>query len=279
MKISVLCMFFAFIGQISALSAKVKVEKNISYTDQQNDINRQLNVYHNNRYSGKDVVVFIHGGSWSSGKKETYWWLGRNMARKGAVAVVINYRLAPQVKYDQMAMDCASAVKWVYNNIRNYGGNPERIFLMGHSAGGHLAELINADPRYFKAVGFNGTVKGVILNDAFGLDMHEYMTSAEKDNSYHDFLRTFTSDPEVWTKGSPLHYIGNVTNPHLIFYGGNTYPAIQLQSERIYKLLKEKEDKAELQVIGKKKHVGMISQMIFGCNRLYKEIFRFMSQV
>lgn len=279
MKTGLLLMFFAFLGQVFTLSAKVKVEKNIAYTDQKDKISQQLNVYYNtNKSKTGDVIIFIHGGSWSSGKKETYWWLGRNLARKGVVTVTINYGLAPDQQYPQMATDCAAAVKWVAQNISAYGGNPDRIFLMGHSAGGQLAELINADPEYFTTVGFTGKIRGVILNDAFGLDMNEYLSKAEKDDNYYNFLRTFSSSPDTWTLGSPLHYISNVKNPHLIFYGSKTYPAIQLQSERINRNLKEHQVSTEMQVIKNKKHVGMISQMIFGCNSLYQSILSFMAR-
>lgn len=269
-------MLFAFAGQVSVLFAGVKVVKDLNYTDK-NDESTQLNVYYPKDITvKKDVIIFIHGGSWSSGKKDTYWWMGRNMARKGVVTVNINYGLAPQNQYEQMGDDCAEAVKWVKSHVEEYGGNPERIFLMGHSAGGHLAELINADPRYFKKAGIANPVKGVILDDAFGLDMKEYMTIAEKDNSYYDFLRTFTKDPAIWEKGSPLHYVQNSRNPHLIFYGEKTYPAIQMQSERISKIFTKEKVPVTLKIIKGKKHVGMISQMIFGSNQLYGFILDFL---
>lgn len=269
-------MLFAFLGQFSALSAQVKAEKNINYTSA-NDTYRQLDVFYQKDVSkSRDVIVFIHGGSWSSGKKNTYWWLGRNFARKGVVTVNINYGLTPENKFDRMALDCAHAVKWVKDHISEFGGNPGRIFLMGHSAGGHLAELINDDPVYFKQAGIVNPVKGVILNDAFGLDMKEYMSNAEKDNSYYDFLRSFSNDPVIWEKGSPLHYVKNSKNPHLIFYGAKTYPAIQLQSERLNKSLMNAHISSKLHIIPRKKHIGMIAQMVFGSNRLYDLILDFL---
>ncbi|MES2826636.1 MAG: alpha/beta hydrolase [Bacteroidota bacterium] len=279
MKLTLTLMLVAFIGVISAWSAGVKVEKDIDYGSATGDIRRQLNIYHKtNVNTAQDVIIFIHGGSWSSGKKDIYWWLGRNFARKGAVTVTINYGLAPESKYEQMATDCATAVKWVVNNISKYGGNPKRIFLMGHSAGGHLAELINANPVFFKAAGIENPVKGVILNDPFGLDMNEYLTVAEKDNSYYDFLRTFSKDPKVWTKGSPLNYVSGIHNPHLIVYGEKTYPAIQIQSTRLNKLLTESKVPVELHIMPNKKHVGMITQMIFGWNKVYDYALAFMKR-
>jgi acetyl esterase/lipase len=272
-------MWFAFLAMPLALLAKVKVEKNISYTSAANDVRRQLDIYHKTKVdTAQDVLVFIHGGSWSSGKKDIYWWLGRNFARKGVVAVTINYGLAPESQYGQMATDCATAVKWVTNHISEYGGNPKRIYVMGHSAGAHLAELINADPQYFKSLAIANPIKGVILNDPFGLDMREYLEQAEKDNNYFDFLRSFTKDPATWTKGSPLNYVSGIRNPHLLFYGEKTYPAIQIQSERLNKLLTERSVPHEMHVIKNKKHVGMITQMIFGWNDLYDYALAFMKR-
>jgi acetyl esterase/lipase len=272
-------LWFAFLGISSAGVAHVKVEKNIAYSSATNDVRRQLNIYHKTKVdTAQDVLIFIHGGSWSSGNKDIYWWLGRNFARKGVVAVIINYGLAPDNQYGQMATDCATAVKWVTEHISEYGGNPKRIFIMGHSAGAHLAELINADRQYFKALAITNPIKGVILNDPFGLDMHEYLMEADKDKNYFDFLRTFTKDPATWTEGSPLNYVMNIRNPHLLFYGEKTYPAIQLQSERLNNLLIEKKVSQEMHVIKNKKHVGMITQMIFGWNDLYDYALTFIKR-
>lgn len=81
------------------------------------------------------LKVFIHGGSWNSGSKETYWWLGKNLAHKNVASVIINYSLSPQYQYEKMTADCAAALKWVSDSIANYGGRAERIFVMGHSSG------------------------------------------------------------------------------------------------------------------------------------------------
>lgn len=278
MRLKLIIMVFAFLGQIFTGSAQTRVQKNINYAGN-NDVKNTLNVYHKKgEVKNQDVIVFIHGGSWSSGKKETYWWLGRNLAKKNIVAVMINYPLAPNATYKEMALASAKAIKWVQDSIATFGGNPNRIFVMGHSAGAHLGELINADPQYFKAVGIYNPIKGVILNDAFGLDMDEYLTKATQDDSYANFIRTFSAEQKEWQAGSPLSYVKNISNPHLIFYGSKTYPAIQIQSERIDKLLKEQKTPSILQVIKGKSHVPMITQMIWGSNELYQSIINFLKE-
>jgi len=269
-------MLFAFLGQVFTGSAQIRVEKNINYANNTDQANT-LNVYHHKGdIQNQDVIIFIHGGSWSSGKKETYWWLGRNLAKKNVVAAIINYPLAPNATYKEMAAASAQAVKWVQDSIAKFGGNPQRIFIMGHSAGAHLAELINADPRYFNVLGITNPIKGVILNDAFGLDMEQYLNEAEKDDYYTDFLRTFSSETKTWQAGSPLHYVQNVNNPHLIFYGTKTYPAIKIQSKRMNKELEALNVPVRLEIIEGKKHVPMIAQMIWGRNLLYQFIFDFL---
>jgi acetyl esterase/lipase len=256
-------------------SAQVKTAKNINYAGN-TELKNTLNIfYKNDGVADKPVLVFIHGGSWSSGKKETYWWLGRNFAKKGVVCVIINYPLAPDVQYEKMATDCALAVKWVKENIKSYQASGDKIFVMGHSAGAHLGELINADPQYFKNVGIKNPIKGVILNDPFGLDLYEYLTTAEKDHFYFDFIRTFTEKKEIWKLASPLNYVDNIKNPHLLFYGGKTYGAIRLQTPRLYEKLKANHVPVEIKEVKGKSHVPMISQMIFGGNDLYKDILSF----
>lgn len=256
-------------------SAQVKTAKNINYANNADEKNALNVFYKNDGIADKPVLVFIHGGSWSSGKKETYWWLGRNFARKGVVTVIINYPLAPNARYEKMAADCALAIKWVKENITNYQGSSDKVFVMGHSAGAHLGELINADPQFFQKAGIKNPIKGVILNDPFGLDIHEYLLEAEKDDYYYDFLRTFTDQPAVWKLASPLNYVDHIKNPHLLFYGGKTYAAIKLQTPRLYEKLKANHVKAEIKEVKGKSHVPMITQMIFGSNDLYEEIVAF----
>ena len=273
-----LFMFLYFNAFSSALFAKVKREKDIAYTNEINGRRNYLDVYHPEvNGKPKDVLVFIHGGSWNSGKKDTYWWLGRNFANKGIVEVNINYSLAPDYQYAQMATDAAAAIKWVKTHISEFGGNPERIFVMGHSAGGHLAALINSDPRFFREQGIENPIKGVILNDGFGLDMHEYLLQAVKNEQTASFLKTFSDDQENWKQGSPLTYLDNIKNPYLILVGERTYPAIKLQSKRLSDMLTDRKQPVVFKEIDKKKHVGMISQMFFAGNEMYGLILDFMA--
>lgn len=109
------------------------------------------------------VVMFVHGGSWESGSKDIYGSLGHMFSKQGIGCVVINYRLSPQVKHPAHIEDVARAFAWTNNNISRYGGDPERIYLMGHSAGGHLVALLGTNEQYLLKNNLSKTkIKGVI---------------------------------------------------------------------------------------------------------------------
>lgn len=257
----------------------MKKENDLAYADA--GIDNLLDIYHSDKFAQpQDVIVFIHGGSWSSGSKDTYWFLGRNFARKGKVVVIINYPKSPSVQYEAMAYDCAKAIIWVKNHIQQYGGNPNRIFVMGHSAGGHLAALINQDPKYFAKTSSPNPIKGVILNDPFGLNIYQYMkTQINTDDEYMPgFLRVFGYDENEWKKASPIFTVDQIQNPYQLFYGSKTYLSIQMQTPEFYKALKDENKSVSLEQIKGKKHIGMITQMIFGCNKMYDKIIDFINK-
>ncbi len=279
MKTKLFLMMLFYISSLTSVFAvSIKIKKDLVYPSSSKLGRNLLDVYYPKETAiPKDVLVFIHGGAWDSGKKDIYWWLGRNMASKGVVTVIINYPLSPQAGYEDMAVSCVEALKWVKDSISNYGGNPDRIFAMGHSAGGHLAALIDADPRFFASRQMNNPLRGVILNDSFGMDMFEYLSISDKTEGHNpSFLKTFTDDPQNWKKGSPLNFFDGVKNPYYVLVGEETYEAIRIQSKRFYEMMTAAQKPVKYQVIPKKKHVPMISQMIFGANPVYSSIIDFM---
>jgi acetyl esterase/lipase len=258
----------------------VHTDRDISYTyDTQNERNR-LDVYYSNKNSLRDVLVFVPGGAWESGSKGTYKYLGRNFVRKGLVTVIINYSLSPN-PIDKMAQDCTAAVIWVHQYIYNYGGNPNRIFLMGHSAGGHLIELINSDTRFFNQYRIQNPIYGIILLDAFGLDMYKYLSdaSSENDRYYNTFIQVFSNDPRNWKRASPMTYWRNIRNPHLILIGERTYSPIQTQNRDLFAKLKaSRQVPVEFYQIPGRNHTGMVAYMFFSGNEQYDIILNFMGK-
>jgi len=99
------------------------------------------------------VVVFLYGGSWRSGDKDDYNFLGAALAAQGFLTAIPNYRLVPGVRFPTFLEDCATAVRWAEMHAAAYGGDPERVVLVGHSAGGYNAIMLALDARYMRAAG------------------------------------------------------------------------------------------------------------------------------
>lgn len=226
----------------------------------------------------KNVFVFIYGGRWNSGRKTQYKFLGKRLARKGVVAVIIDYRLSPETAYQGMTTDAAMALKWVKENVSGYGGNDERIFISGHSAGGHLAALVSADNHYFDSLNIESPIRGTILIDAFGLDMYSFLSNKnyEKEETYYAM---FSKDPATWMRGSPITYINKTVPPILIFTGEKTYPAIKESNESFLESVRPYHPDTEMIGVENKKHVAMITQFFNSKNKAYGQIIHFMKSV
>jgi len=99
------------------------------------------------------VVVFFYGGNWNSGARDDYQFVGEALASRGIVAVLADYRLFPQVRYPRFIEDSAHAVAWTLKEVQHYGGDPKRVYLMGHSAGAYNAAMVALDPRWLAPYG------------------------------------------------------------------------------------------------------------------------------
>ncbi|HWE98302.1 MAG TPA: alpha/beta hydrolase [Caulobacteraceae bacterium] len=101
------------------------------------------------------VVVFVYGGGWDSGSKADYRFAGNALARQGFVTVVPDYRVYPQVRWPAFVEDTAAAVAWTRAHAGEFGGDPQRVFLMGHSAGAYNVVMLAVDRRWLAAVGMD----------------------------------------------------------------------------------------------------------------------------
>jgi acetyl esterase/lipase len=127
-----------------ALSASIAYAKGARHT---------LDVCRPKSATAAPVVVFFYGGGWRSGSKRTYRYVAKALARRGYVAVLPDYRIYPQARYPDFLDDGAQAVRWVKDNAKRFGGDPQKIFLMGHSAGAHIAAMLAIDATWLQKVG------------------------------------------------------------------------------------------------------------------------------
>lgn len=236
-----------------------------------------LDIYYPADTSQKtDVLLFIHGGGWLKGNKYWYFLQGKNFAKKNVIFIAINYRLAPAL-YKDMAFDAARAVRWTLDNIEQYGGNPERIFIAGHSAGGHLAGLISLNKEYFDDAGISNPLKGCVLIDAFGLNMTRYFRMFPKAKLAVKLYPVFTKQELNWQAASPVNYIPAARIPFMHLVGERTFPVIKEDAE-LFKRRFEQEGKSlkHIEIKGKQ-HIPMIGQMASGKNIMYRHILDFIA--
>lgn len=283
MKFRSLPYFFILIALSLAFSGcafkNIRRSKKITYREATTKSEKlALNIFAPRKHSTlNDVLIFIHGGSWNSGKKSLYNFFGSRMARKDVVVVILDYPLSPTATYSDMANAVAQGVRWVSKNIKHYGGNPEKIFISGHSAGGHLAALVGIRKEYFDSLEMKSPIQGMILIDAAGLDMYGYLKE-EKFPTDHTYLKTFTHDPKNWRDASPLYHLRADMPPILLYRGERTYPSILKSTEKFVKALKAFDPKPNYHILKGKKHVPMITQFFNPWNPRYREIITFMKE-
>ena len=123
------------------------------------DPRQRLDIYAPAGLRAAPVVVFFYGGGWNSGDRTDYGFAARAIAARGFVVVVPDYRLVPQVRYPAFVEDGAAAVAWTAAHAAEYGGDPKRIGVTGHSAGGYIALMLALDPRWTARAGAAGVIK------------------------------------------------------------------------------------------------------------------------
>lgn len=172
--------------------------------------NLRLDVYTPKDAAGAPVVVFFYGGRWSSGAREEYEFVGGALTGKGYVTVIADYRKYPQVRFPAFVEDGARAVKWVRDSVSQYGGDPSRLFLMGHSTGAHIAALLALDERYLQAVGGSRSwLRGMI-----GLaGPYDFLPITDPT------LRDVFAPPEHFELSQPVLFADGKNPPLLLMHG------------------------------------------------------------
>jgi len=158
------------------------------------------------------VVVFFYGGDWQNGSKHDYRFVAAAIASKGFIAVLPDYRLYPSVTFPAFVYDAAMATHWVHENIARFGGDPYRIFLAGHSAGGHIVALLTLDKRYLESVGLS---PGAIRATA-GLSGPYDFVPPPDDRGVFSMARDDTSPPPDI---EPINFVDGKAPPMLLIQG------------------------------------------------------------
>lgn len=203
-----LCFFQSGLAQFNST-------KNFSYDKIDGEFSRllSLDIYSPSNGKNMPVVVFVHGGGWQIGDKASASHRSKRdfFIGHGFVFVSVNYRLAPEDLYPAYPQDVAKSLSFVLKWIGKFKGNNKKVFLMGHSAGAHLAALVATDQHYLNDLGFGlENIKGVILLDGAGYDIPELVA----DNIHHNnqsgldmYYTAFGESGDLWEEASPISYI------------------------------------------------------------------------
>ena len=167
-------------------------------------------------YAPKDahdlpVIVFFYGGSWQDGKRAWYRWMGETLARHGHVVAIPDYRQYPQVRMDGFMGDAAHAVGWMHANAAAHGGDPGAIFLMGHSAGAHVAALLATDAHWLRMVGMQPDYLAGFIGLAGPYDFLPLTDPA--------FIGIFGATPAAQAHSQPVNFVDGDEPPMLLLQG------------------------------------------------------------
>lgn len=174
---------------------------------------QKLDVYvPRNAAAGANVVVFFYGGDWQTGSKGDYRFVAQALISRGFIAVLPDYRLYPEVTFPAFVQDGAAAVRWVHDNISRFGGDPGHVYLMGHSAGAHIAALLTLDGRYLQAVGLD---RGAIRAAAALSGPYDFVPSPDDRGVFGMPRNDASPDPAI----EPIHFVDGREPPMLLIHG------------------------------------------------------------
>jgi arylformamidase len=228
-------------------AAAQNVKKDIPYANP-GHARQVLDVYAPAGAKKLPVVFWIHGGGWQQGDKSDVGVKPQAFMDKGFVFVSTNYRLLPTVDMGTLIGDVAKAIGWTHKHVAEYGGDPNRIFVMGHSAGAQLAAIVCADERYLKAEGVPfSALKGCVPVDGDTFDVPAIIEVAETRWRTHGLppakfghRAKFGDDPAKHKDFSAVTHVakGKGIPPFLIVYVAN-HPDTTAQAQRLANVLKE----------------------------------------
>jgi len=232
---------------------EVTVVNDISYYDgpDADAKKHKLDIYTPKGLKDFPVVFFIHGGTWSSGDRKMYGNMGQMFASQGIGVVVISYRLSPAVTHPAHIEDVARAFAWTHANISKYGGRVDRIFVAGHSAGGHLTSLLAANPEYLKKYNLSAkNIRGLIP------------ISGVYDIPAGMFPKIFPGTADELKPASPVKNLTAGGPPALVIYADQDYAGLDLLAKQYTAKLTDLKTPVTLEVIKDRTHITIITKMM-----------------
>ena len=238
---------------------------------------QRLDVYQPTRQphagSSQPVVIFFYGGAWQEGARGDYLFVAEALTQRGFVVVVPDYRVYPEVRYPDFLQDGAAAVAWTRANIDRFGGDSTRIFLMGHSAGAHIAAMLAMDPRYLAAERVPmAAIKGFI-----GLaGPYDFLPLTEP-----NVIALFATEPNL-ALTQPIHYVptrlASSLPPMLLLHGEQDKRVFPKNSINLARELRRAGAKVEFDLLPGLDHTDIIAKftrLLRGDGKVVDRVDRF----
>jgi acetyl esterase/lipase len=201
--------------------------------------------------SGRPVVIFWYGGSFDSGSKGAYKFVGAALAERGFVTVLPDYRLYPAVKFPEFLDDPASAVAWVQQHAHEFDGDPHRVVLMGHSAGAHIAAFLALQPERLTRAGAHPEwIAGLVgLSGPYAL--------APNTRTLH----TIFGKPYTEADWQPVHFVTHQAPPTFLAHGLDDTLVSAHQTEQLRDALRMANVRVETKLYAGRGHADMVAAL------------------
>lgn len=204
------------------------------------------------------VLLYFHGGVWQRGDKGDYHNIGEALAARGVLAAIVNYRLTPPARHPEHVQDAARAVAWAIRHAAAYGGRPDRVFLSGHSAGGHLVTLLAFDPQYLHVEGAEPECLAGVIAFSGVFDLRRPIDDTPEGGFGRHIYPPFGRDPKVLDGASPIHHLHATRVPLLVVLAGEDYRDMQAQSKAFVDALRQRSIPVEFETVQGRGHFQLV---------------------
>lgn len=274
----IIALLSIFVVTSPLLADEPKAHRGLPYAEPKNE-RQMLDVYAPTRGKNLPVVVWIHGGGWRRGDKAEVHHKPQAFTDKGFVLVSINYRFVPNVTVNEIAGDVAKAIRWTHDHAKDYGGDPNTIIVMGHSAGAQLAALVCTDGRYLKAEGLSlSIVKACVPVDGDTYDVPMQIKTVE-DKRAKSYRMTFGDEESQKNLSSVTHVAQGKNIPPFLILHVAEHPETKAQSQRLVTALKGAGISAKAYAAEGKNHTTINNDLGSPDDRPTQEMFGFLSAV